>query len=286
MDSITDYEVRRVEHVANLLRQEVIHMLVEAGSGHVAGPLGMADIIATLYWHTLRHDHKNPDWKERDRFVLSNGHTCPILYAALAHAGYFPHTELKTLRKLGSRLQGHPHRSALPGLETTSGPLGSGLAQAVGMALAAKMDNAKWRTYVMASDGEHEEGNHWEAVMTAGKYRLSNLVQVIDRNVIQIDGFTEDVMPLEPLADKYKAFNWNVLEVNGHDVRAIVAAFTEAKATWEKPTVIIAHTTPGKGVDFMENRYEWHSKVMKPAEIKIALDELRTLQQQISSEHQ
>jgi transketolase len=286
MDSITDYEVRRVENVANLLRQEVIHMLVEAGSGHVAGPLGMADILATLYFHTLRHDPKKPEWKDRDRFVLSNGHTCPILYAALAHAGYFPPKELKTLRKLGTRLQGHPHRTALPGIETTSGPLGSGLAQAVGMALAAKIDKAKWRTYVVTSDGEHQEGNHWEAVMTAGKYRLSNLVQVIDRNVIQIDGFTEDVMPLEPLADKYKAFNWNVLEVNGHDVRALVAAFTEAKATWEQPTVIIAHTTPGKGVDFMENRYEWHSKVMKPAEIKTALDELRTLQKTIKSEHQ
>lgn len=286
MDSITDQQVRHVEGIANLLRQEVIHMLVGAGSGHVAGPLGMADILATLYFHTLRHDPKRPDWEERDRFVLSNGHTCPILYAALAHAGYFPHTELRTLRKLGSRLQGHPHRSALPGLETTSGPLGSGLAQAVGMALAGKMDQARWRVFCQTSDGEHEEGNHWEAVMTAGKYRLSNLVQVIDRNVIQIDGFTEDVMPLEPLADKYKAFNWNVLEVNGHDVRALVAAFTEAKATWEKPTVIIAHTTPGKGVDFMENKYQWHSKVMKPEEVTKALDELRTLQATIRSEHQ
>ncbi len=286
MDSITDYQVRRIEDVANLLRQEVIHMLVEAGSGHVAGPLGMADIIATLYWRVLSHDPKDPDWAERDRFVLSNGHTCPILYAALAHAGYFPIRELRTLRKLGSRLQGHPHRRALPGIETTSGPLGSGLAQAVGMALAARMDKARWRTVCMTSDGEHQEGNHWEAVLVAGKYRLSNLVQVVDRNVIQIDGFTEDVMPLEPFADKYRAFNWNVIEVNGHDVRALVSAFTEAKATWEKPTVIIAHTTPGKGVDFMENRYEWHSKVMKPEEVKEALHELRTLRGHITAEHQ
>lgn len=286
MDSITDYQVRRVESVANLLRQEVIHMLVEAGSGHIAGPLGMAEIIATLYFHVMRHDAKDPQWNERDRFVLSNGHTCPVLYAALAHAGYFPTTELRTLRKLGTRLQGHPHRGALPGIETTSGPLGSGLAQAVGMALAARMDGKRWRTYCVTSDGEHQEGNHWEAVLMAGKNRLSNLVQVIDRNVIQIDGFTEDVMPLEPLADKYRAFNWNVIEANGHDVRALVAAFTEAKATWEKPTVIIAHTTPGKGVDFMENRYEWHSKVMKPDEIREALSELRTLQQRIVSEHQ
>ncbi len=286
MDSITDDEVLKIEGVANLLRQEVIHMLVEAGSGHVGGPLGMADIMATLYFKTLRHDPKNPKWHDRDRFVLSNGHTCPILYASLAHAGYFPVEELKTLRKLGSRLQGHPHRGALPGVETTSGPLGSGLAQAVGMALAARMDGAKWRTYCMTSDGEHQEGNHWEAVLVAGKNRLSNLVQIVDRNVIQIDGFTEDVMPLEPLADKYRSFNWNVLEVNGHDVRALVAAFTEAKATWEKPTVIIAHTTPGRGVDFMENRFEWHSKVMKPDQVRLALHELRTLRDSIRSEHQ
>lgn len=286
MDSITDDQVLRVENVANLLRQEVIHMLVEAGSGHVAGPLGMAEIISTLYFHVMRHDPKDPLKEDRDRFVLSNGHTCPVVYAALAHAGYFPPSELRTLRKLGSRLQGHPHRGALPGIETTSGPLGSGLAQGVGMALAARMDKARWRTFVMTSDGEHQEGNHWEAVLAAGKYRLSNLVQIIDRNVIQIDGFTEDVMPLEPMADKYRSFNWNVLEVNGHDVRALVAAFTEAKATWEKPTVIIAHTTPGKGVDFMENKYEWHSKVMKPEEIKKALHELRTLQDRIVAEHQ
>jgi transketolase len=286
MDSITDDGVLKIEGLANLLRQEVIHMLVEAGSGHVGGPLGMADIIATLYFHSLRHDPKNPKWHDRDRFVLSNGHTCPILYAALAHAGYFPPEELKTLRKLGTRLQGHPHRGALPGIETTSGPLGSGLAQAVGMALAARMDGAKWRTYCMTSDGEHQEGNHWEAVLVAGKNRLSNLVQIVDRNVIQIDGFTEDVMPLEPLADKYRSFNWNVLEINGHDVRAIVAALTEAKATWEKPTVIIAHTTPGRGVDFMENRFEWHSKVMKPDQVRLALHELRTLRDSIRSEHQ
>lgn len=286
MDSITDDQVLKIEGIANLLRQEVIHMLVEAGSGHVGGPLGMADIMATLYFHTLRHDSKNPKWQERDRFVLSNGHTCPILYASLAHAGYFPIEELKTLRKLGTRLQGHPHRGSLPGLETTSGPLGSGLAQATGMAIAARMDGARWRTYCMTSDGEHQEGNHWEAVLVAGKNRLSNLVQVVDRNVIQIDGFTEDVMPLEPLADKYRAFNWNVLEVNGHDVRALVSAFTEAKATWEKPTVIIAHTIPGRGVDFMENRFEWHSKVMKPEEVKLAMHELRTLRGKITSEHQ
>lgn len=286
MDSITDYQVQRIESIANLLRQEVIHMLVEAGSGHVAGPLGMAEIVATLYFHVLRHEPKDPRWPERDRFVLSNGHTCPVLYAALAHAGYFPVEELRTLRKLGTRLQGHPHRGALPGIETTSGPLGSGLAQAVGMALAARMDGARWRTVCLTSDGEHQEGNHWEAVLVAGKHRLSNLVQVVDRNVIQIDGFTEDVMPLEPLADKYRAFNWNVIEANGHDVRALVAAFAEARATWEKPTVIIAHTTPGKGVDFMENRYQWHSKVMKPAEVREALSELRTLQQKIVSEHQ
>ena len=286
MDHITDDEVKRIGSIANLLRQEVIHMLVEAGSGHVAGPLGMADIMATLYFHVMKHDPKNPEWEDRDRFVLSNGHTAPILYAALAHSGYFPTEELKTLRKLGSRLQGHPHRGSLPGVENTSGPLGSGLAQAVGMALAAKLDDKKWRVFCMTSDGEHQEGNHLEAMLLASKYRLNNLVTIIDRNAIQIDGFTEDVLPLEPLADKYKSFGWNVIEINGHDIEHIVSAYNEAKATWQAPTVIIANTTPGKGVDFMEDKYQWHSKPMTKEQVQEALHDLRTLKEKITSEHQ
>ncbi len=241
-----------------MIRQNIITMLVEAGSGHSAGPLGMADIFAAFYFHILEHKPTRPDWPDRDRLVLSNGHICPVQYATLAHAGYFPMQEMLTLRKLGSRLQGHPHRGSLPGIETTSGPLGSGLSQAIGIALAARMDKKRHQTYALLSDGEHNEGNLWEAILFAGKERLSNLTVVIDRNNIQIDGHTEDVMPLEPLRQKYEAFNWHVLEVNGHDIPAFISAVNEAKAIYEKPTAIIAHTIPGKGVEFMEGHYEWH----------------------------
>ena len=246
----------------------------------------MADIFAAMYFHILRHDPKHPDWPERDRLVLSNGHIVPVQYAALAHAGYFPVEELRTLRRIGTRLQGHPHRGALPGIETTSGPLGSGISQAVGFALAARLDHKKYQVYCLTSDGEHQEGNTWEAVMFAGKNRLSNLTVIIDRNNIQIDGFTEDVMPLEPLRKKYESFNWHVLEIDGHNFEEIIAAVNEARAVHEMPTVIIAHTIPGKGVDFMENNYLWHSKTFKPEEVKQALHELRTLQGKIRSEHE
>src|SRR5581483_2875924 len=211
---LTDDDLVRLQTTANRIRQDVIKMLVAAGSGHSAGPLGMADVFTTLYFQVLRHDPRRPDWPERDRLVLSNGHICPVLYATLAEAGYFPVAELATLRQLGSRLQGHPHREKLPGLETSSGPLGSGLSQAAGMALVAKRDGLRWRTYCLMSDGEHEEGNTWEAVMFAAKYRLHNLCAILDRNNIQIDGFTEEVMPLEPLKAKYEAFNWHVLEID------------------------------------------------------------------------
>lgn len=286
IEPLYDDTIRQLTSMASILRQDVIHMLVAAGSGHVAGPLGMADVFAALYFHVLNHNPHQPHWADRDRVILSNGHICPIQYAALAHAGYFPVAELLTLRKFGSRLQGHPHRGSLPGIETTSGPLGSGLAQAVGMALAARTTGARWRTYCLTSDGEHQEGNHWEAVLAAAKYRLGNLVQIVDRNAIQIDGYTEDVMPLESLRAKYEAFNWNVIEINGHDIVHIVAACAEAQATWERPTVIIAHTTPGKGVDFMENKPEWHAKVLTPAQVREALHELRTLHGLVVSEHQ
>lgn len=272
--------------MATRLREDVIKMVSRAGSGHIAGPLDMAEVFTAFYFHILHHDPKRPGWRDRDRLVLSNGHICPIQYAALAHAGYFPVAELMTLRKLGSRLQGHPHRGTLPGIETTSGPLGSGISQASGIALAARLDKKKYQVYCITSDGEHEEGNTWEAVMFAGKNRLSNLTVVVDRNNIQIDGFTEKVMPLEPFADKYRAFNWHVLEIDGHNFEEIVASAAEARAIHEQPTVIIAHTIPGKGVDFMENDYLWHSKPFKPGEAEKALAELRTLRGKIQSEHQ
>lgn len=283
---ISEKNIRRLEKQANDIRQSIVKMLVAAGSGHTAGPLGMADIFTALYFHVLNHNPKDPEWDERDRLVLSNGHICPVRYAAMAHAGYFPVEELKTLRKFGSRLQGHPERERLPGLETTSGPLGSGLGQAVGMALAARMDGAPWRTYCVMSDGEHDEGVLWESAMLAGKYRLHNLTGIVDRNNIQIDGMTEDVMPLESMRAKWQAFNWHVLEVDGHNIEAFVDAVQEAKAVYEKPTVIIAHTIPGKGVKDIEFDYKWHGIPPKPEDARKFFAELRTLRGKISSEHE
>ncbi len=256
--AITDAEVKKIEEKAYAIRRTVIEMLAEAKSGHTAGPLGMADIFSALYFHILKHDPKNPDWEERDRLILSNGHITPVRYAAMAHAGYFPIEECMTLRKFGSRLQGHPERDMLPGVETTSGPLGSGLSQASGYALAARMDGKTFRVFCLMSDGEQEEGNTWEGAMFAAKYRLTNLIAVMDRNNIQIDGVTEDIMPLEPLDEKYRAFGWHVIPIDGHNIPQFVAACDEAKSIKEKPTLILAHTTPGKGVPSIENDYRWH----------------------------
>ncbi len=272
---LTDNELKKLEVTANLIRQDIIEMLLEAGSGHSGGPLGMADIFTALYFHILNHDPVKPDWNERDRLILSHGHICPVRYATMARSGYFPVSELKTLRKLGSRLQGHPHRGSLPGLETTSGPLGSGLSQATGLALAGRIDKAKWRVICLMSDGEQDEGNTWEGVMLAGKNKLHNLTALLDRNNIQIDGFTEDIMPLNDLKAKYEAFNWHVIEIDGHNIQEIIAAFDEAKAIFEKPTLILAHTIPGKGVSFMENKFEWHGKPPNKEEAKLALAELK-----------
>lgn len=283
MQPLHTTKLRQLESTANQVRQDIIEMLTEAGSGHTGGSLGMADVFTALYFHVINHNPKKPEWPLRDRVVLSNGHICPVLYAVMAHAGYFDRKELMTLRKLGSRLQGHPHRGALPGIENTSGPLGSGLSQAAGMALAARLNKETWRTYCMTSDGEHEEGNHWEAVMFAAKYKLSNLIQIIDRNNIQIEGYTEAVMPLEPLKEKYEAFNWHVLEVDGHNISAITAAVAEAQAIFERPTLIIAHTIPGKDVSFMENKYEWHGKSPTPEEAKMAIKELKDYARKIRS---
>ncbi|HUO50829.1 MAG TPA: transketolase [Candidatus Paceibacterota bacterium] len=286
MTPLNDGDARALALKANEIRQTIIEMLVAAGSGHTAGPLGMADIFTALYFHVLVHDPKNPDHPQRDRLVLSNGHIVPVRYAAMAHAGYFPVEECMTLRKFGSRLQGHPERTKLPGLETTSGPLGSGLSQAAGMAYASRMDSGKNRIYCAMSDGEHDAGNTWEAIMFAGANKLSNLTAVIDRNNIQIDGYTESIMPLEPLKEKYEAFNWHVLEVDGHNIPQFVAACDEAKAIYEKPTVIIAHTIPGKGIPEIEKDYRWHGKPPTTEEGKVFLNELRTLGGKIQSEHQ
>lgn len=281
-----DLEIVKLQKKANQIRQDIIKMLVEAGSGHSAGPLGMADVFTALYFKVLRHNPQKPDWEERDRVVLSNGHICPVWYATLAHAGYFPISELKTLRKLNSKLQGHPHRDSLPGVENTGGPLGQGLSQAIGMALAAKMDGKKYRIYCLMSDAEQQEGQTQEAIMFAGKYKLHNLTAIIDRNNIQIDGFTEDVMPLEPLREKYESFGWHVLEVDGHNIHHIVDACKEAETIFEKPTIILAHTIPGKGVEFMEGDFRWHGIPPKPEEAREALKQLRTLGGKIRSEHE
>jgi len=284
--TLHDEKLKELEEKANAIRETIVEMLVEAGSGHTAGPLGMADIFTALYFHVLNHNPANPEWEERDRLILSNGHIVPVRYAAMAHAGYFPLEEVMTLRKFGSRLQGHPERERLPGLETTSGPLGSGLSQAAGYAYGARMDKKKFRVYCLMSDGEQDAGNTWEGALFAGKYKLENLTAVIDRNNIQIDGNTETIMPLEPLSDKYRAFGWHVLEINGNSIREFVDAVEEAKAIFEKPTLIVAYTIPGKGVKEIEGDYLWHGKPPSAEEGKKFLRELRTLGGKIQSEHE
>lgn len=277
----------RLERIATEIREDIIKMLERAGSGHSAGPLGLADIFTALYFDLMKHDPKNPDWPERDILLLSNGHCVPVRYATMAHAGYFDREELMTLRKLGSRLQGHPERTRLPGMETTSGPLGCGLSQASGMSLAMRMDNISGRwIYVVMGDGEQDEGNVWEAAMLAGKYKLSNIIAITDRNNIQIDGPTEKVMPLEDLKDKWQAFGWHVIEVDGNNIEAFIDAVKMAKAVTEKPTMIIAYTVPGKGVDFMEYDFKWHGVPPDHEQAKEALHELRTLKGRIRGEHE
>lgn len=284
---MTQLTIPQIEKMANTLRMDIINMLEAAGSGHAAGPLDLAEIFASLYFNVLKHDPKNPDWEGRDILVLSNGHCTPVRYAAMARAGYFPVEELKTLRKFGSRLQGHPERTRLPGVETTSGPLGSGLSQAAGMAKALQInaDFTRW-VYCVTSDGEMDEGNYWEGVMFAAAHKLHNLIVIVDRNNIQIDGNTEDVMPLETLRDKWESFGWHVQEIDGHNVESIIDACSMARAIVEKPTVIIAHTIPGKGVPFMEYDYHWHGGLIPtPEQAKEALKRLRSLNGKISGDH-
>jgi transketolase len=297
---VTNEEIFALEQKAEAIRETIIEMLVKASSGHTAGPLGMADIFAALYFHILKQDPKDPAWEGRDRLILSNGHIVPVRYAAMAHAGYFPVAECLTLRQFGSRLQGHPERARLPGLETTSGPLGEGLSQGNGIAYAFQMDANKSdgkgneseraaakqrRVYVVMGDGEQDEGNVWEAVMWAGKNKLHNLTAIIDRNNIQIDGMTEDIMPLDSLRAKYESFNWHVLEIDGHNIRECIEAVDQAKAIYEKPTLIIAHTIPGKGVPEIEFDYRWHGKPPTAEEGKQFLKDIRTMKGKVPHEY-
>lgn len=274
-------DIKKLKLIANTIRQDTITSLVAAGSGHSAGPLGMTDVFTALYFNILNHNPKFPWWEGRDYLILSNGHICPVRYATMANAGYFPRSELKTLRKLGTRLQGHPHRTSLPGVESTSGPLGSGLSQAAGLAYALLMDKKKNRVYCIMSDGEQEAGQTWEAAMFAGKNKLHNITAIMDRNNIQIDGHTEDIMPLEPLADKYRAFNWHVIETDGNNIQHIIDACQEAMTIFEKPILILAHNIPGKGVSFMENDPEWHGKPPTAEQAKVALMELKVWREKI-----
>ncbi|MBI4714046.1 transketolase [Candidatus Uhrbacteria bacterium] len=281
-----DKQLKKLEEKAFEIREDIIKMLVEAGSGHSAGPLGMADIFTALYFHVMVHDPKRPNWKDRDRLILSNGHICPVRYAAMAHAGYFPKTWLKTLRKFGSPLQGHPEREKLPGVEATSGPLGSGSSQAVGIAYVGLLNHAPWRVYCVMSDGELEAGQTWEAMLFAGRNKLYNCTFIIDRNNIQIDGPTEEIMPLESLQAKFEAFNLNVIRCAGNSIRDFVSAVEQAHGMSEKASVIIADTIPGYGVDFMEHDFLWHGKPPTFSEAKSALAWLRTLGGKIKSEHE
>jgi len=285
VEHLNDKKLEELELKANDIRITIIDMLEDAGSGHTAGPLGMADIFTAFYFHILNHKPDNPDWEDRDRLILSNGHIVPVRYATMSHAGYFPIKECKTLRKFGSRLQGHPERNMLPGLETTSGPLGSGLGQAAGIALGARMDGKKFRVYCLMSDGELDAGNSWESAMFAGANKLNRLTAVIDRNNIQINGTTEDVMPLEPLRQKWESFGWHVLEVDGHNIHTFADAVSQAHAIQEKPTVIIANTIPGKGLEDIEDNYEWHGKPPNKDQEQEWLKDLRTLKGKIRASH-
>lgn len=261
--------------IARDLRVDIIRTLVEAGSGHPGGSLSEIDILTCLYLGgMLRYRADDPEWPDRDRFVLSKGHCTPGFYATLARAGFFPHEELMTFRKLGTRLQGHPDRTICPGVETSAGSLGQGLSIAVGMALAARLDGAPWRVYCMMGDGEQEAGQVWEAAMAAGKYGLDNLCAIVDFNQVQQTGLVKEIMPLDPLADKYRTFGWHAIEIDGHDVGRILDAFDEAASTAGKPSVIVAHTIKGKGVSFMELNHNWHGKAPTPEEGERAIAEI------------
>lgn len=280
--------MKQLEQTANQVRKDIVTMLEHAGSGHSAGPLGLADLVTTLYLGIMNIDPKHPDMPDRDLFFLSNGHCVPVQYAVMAEAGYFPREEIMTLRKWGSRLQGHPERTKLPGLENTSGPLGCGIGQGAGAAYTFQyLDNQRHRwVYVVTGDGELDEGNNWESIMFAAKYKLSQLIVFVDRNNIQIDGPTESVMPLEDLAGKWRSFGWHVQEIDGHNIESIMDAVGMAKAIENRPSVIITHTIPGKNVEFMEYDYKWHGVPPNSEQAKEALRELRTMGGKIRAEHE
>lgn len=266
--------ISELKKIANKIRKHIIRMTTEAGSGHPGGSLSSTEIVTSLYFHVLKHNPKNPEWEDRDRFILSAGHICPVLYSAMAEAGYFPVSELMTLRKLNTRLQGHPSRLALPGIETTTGSLGQGFGVSIGMAIAAKMDNKSHRIYCLMGDGEQDEGAVWEGVMFSSHHKLDNLCAIIDYNGLQQDGKHENIVRLEPLKKKYEAFGWHVVDIDGHDFSQLLDAFDEAKKIKEKPTIIIARTVMGKGVSFMENDYQWHGKALSKEQAEKALAEL------------
>jgi transketolase len=271
-----NYQYSELKEISNKIRIDIVLSLAEAGSGHLGGSLGLAEVFTALYFHILNHKPENPQWEDRDRLILSIGHVAPLLYTTLANADYFPKEELLTLRKLCSRLQGHPGREhGLPGLELSAGSLGQGLSVAVGLALAAKLDNKSWKVYSVHGDGELQEGSIWEAAMSANHYKLDNLIAIIDRNGVQIDGKTSEVMEIEPLADKWKAFGWQVLESNGHDFEDLIITFNKAKGSVNKPTAIIAHTIMGKGIREIENDYRWHGKAPTKEEADRFIEELR-----------
>ena len=267
-------KIQSLQERAKAIRRHIITMLGEAGSGHPGGSLSAADIISVLYFDTMKLDREKPDWTERDRFVLSKGHAAPVLYAALAEKGYFPVEELKTLRKLGSRLQGHPDMKKLPGVEMSTGSLGQGFSTAIGMALGLRLDGGDQRVYALLGDGEVQEGQIWEAAMAAGHFKLDNLTAFLDYNNLQIDGPCDVVMNVAPLPEKWRAFNWHVIEIDGHDISQILQALAEAQATKGKPSMIIAKTLKGKGVSFMENQVGWHGNAPKPEQVEQALAEL------------
>jgi transketolase len=273
MNSQRSINIKELQKKAIQIRRDTLKMLTLAGSGHTGGSLSEVEILLALYYYKLRHNPKDPEWPKRDRFILSKGHGCPTLYAVLADCGYFPKEELWTLRKIGSRLQGHP-QLGLPGLEASTGSLGQGLSIANGMALAARLDNLDIRIYCLMGDGEINEGQIWEAALTAAHYKLDNVCGLIDVNKLQIDGFTGDIKNLEPLADKWRSFNWHVLEVDGHNLKELMSALDKAESLKSKPTVIIAHTIKGKGISFMENKVEWHGVAPKKEELERALKEL------------
>ncbi|PIT85708.1 transketolase [Candidatus Micrarchaeota archaeon CG10_big_fil_rev_8_21_14_0_10_59_7] len=274
-------DVRELRLMANTVRQDLIRMLAEAKSGHAGGTIGLADVFTVLYFNALNHDPKNPEWPERDRFILSNGHVAPVRYAVMAETGYFPKEELMTLRKLGTRLQGHPHAADLPGMETSSGSLGQGLSIACGIAWAAKYDKKDFRVYCSIGDGEAQEGQVWEAAMFAAQYKLDNITCFLDRNFLQIDGNTEQVMALDPLKARWESFGWHVIGADGHDVAATVKAFDDAKKTKGKPVIILFKTKMGKCISYMEDCAAWHGKVPNKEEETKALSELEAQRKEI-----